>query len=142
MTEQEFLTALEEGIAQLPQNDQAKVFKSCAAKCVEGVVLKVMRQQFEECGNSLDEQYKKYGDTPFFWARIMEPDHVYELGYPHCFCPMVEKGFVHSPIHCECSRQSILHVLQDLLPGRNIQVETVSTVLSGAEKCTFKATVN
>lgn len=142
MNEQEFLESLESGISKLPKQDQAKVFGPCAAKCVEGTVLKVMRQQFEECGCSLDEQYKKYGDTPFFWANIIESGHVYEMGYTRCFCPLVEKGLVKSPIHCECSRQSILFVLHNLLPNKEIEAETISTVLTGAEKCTFRVKVS
>lgn len=141
MDEQDFLETLELGIAQLPEQEQAKVFKNCAIKCVEAYVMKVMRQQFEECGCSLDEQYKKYGNTEFFWAKIIEPGHVYELGYPRCFCPMVEKGSAKSVVHCECSRQSIIHVLQNLLPNSTIEVKTVRTVLSGADKCTFRVTV-
>lgn len=142
MTEQEYFEFLESGIAKLPEQEQAKIFKTCAEKCVEGTVLKVMRQQFEECGCSLDAQYTKYGHTEFFWAKIIEPNHIYELGYPRCFCPMVEKGFAKSIVHCECSRQSILQVLNNLLPNNKIEVKTISTVLSGADKCTFRVTVS
>ena len=141
MTEQDFLETLESGIAQVPEQEQAKIFAKCAAKCAGDMVLKVMRQQFEECGCSLDGQYKKYGNTEFFWAKIIEPGHVYEMGYPRCFCPLVEKGFAKSVVHCECSRQSILFVLRNLLPDKTIEAKTISTVLSGADKCTFRVTV-
>lgn len=141
MNEQDFFVSLESGIAQLPEHEQAKVFKGCAVKCVEMYVMKTMRQQFEECGCSLDEQYRKYGNTEFFWAKIVEPGHIYELGYPRCLCPMVAKGFAKSAVHCECSRQSIIHVLQNLLPNSTIEVKTLGTVLSGADKCAFRVSV-
>lgn len=38
-------------------------YREKAVKCVNQYVLPEMRRQFKECGNSLDEQYKKYGDT-------------------------------------------------------------------------------
>lgn len=41
-----------------------------------------MRRQFEECGCSLDAQYAKYGDTPYFHGEVVEPGHVYIVGYP------------------------------------------------------------
>ena len=141
MDEKEFLKTLEDGIAKLPQSEQGKVFRGCAENCARGFVMKEMRRQFDECGGSLDEQYKKYGNTEYFFARIIEPGRVYEMGYPHCFCPMVESGFATSAVHCECSRQSIFYVLNNLLPDKEIEVEILDTVLSGAKKCTFKVTV-
>jgi hypothetical protein len=141
MDEKDFLKTLEDGIAELPQAEQAKIFRPCAENCAKGFVLTEMRRQFEECGSSLDEQYKKYGNTEFFYADIIEPGHVYEMGYPRCLCPLVEAGFVKSAVHCECSRQSIIFVLQSLLPDKEIEVETIETVLSGATKCKFRVTI-
>jgi hypothetical protein len=89
----------------------------------------------------LDEQYKKYGDTEFLFAKILEPGHLYEIGYPNCVCPDVLSGRVKNPEHCECSRQSILYILGDLLPDKQISVEIIETVLGGAEKCRFKVCV-
>lgn len=141
MTEKEYFNGLEEGISQLPQEEQSKVFRGCAINCVKDTVMKEMHRQFEECGNNLDAQYQKYGDTEYFFARIIKPGNIYEIGYPRCFCPMVMSGFAKSEVHCECSKQSILYVLQNLLPNKSIKVETLSTVLSGADKCTFRVTV-
>lgn len=63
------------------------------------------------------------------------------MGYPRCLCPQVEAGFVAAPTHCECSRQSILYVLETLLPGREIEVVTLETVLAGGTECRFRVTV-
>jgi len=141
MNEKEFFKTLECGIAKLPQAEQAQIFRPCAVNCASEYVLKEMRRQFEECGCSLDAQYKKYGNTEYFYANIIESGHIYEMGYPKCFCPLVASGFVQSAVHCECSRQSIIYVLQNLLPGKDIKVETIETVLSGAPKCKFRVTV-
>lgn len=134
---------VEEVLYRASKGDESpEVIRGRAEKCVNMYVMKVMRQQFDECGQSLDAQYTKYGNTEFFFARIIEPGHIYELGYPRCFCPMVESGLVKSPAHCECSRQSILYVLQNLLPEKTIRVTTLGTVLSGEDKCTFRAEIH
>lgn len=45
-------------------------YRTEAVKCVNQYVLPEMKRQFEECGQSLDEQYKKYGNTEYFWLFI------------------------------------------------------------------------
>ncbi len=116
-------------------------YRSKAMNCVRDTVLPVHRKQFEECGRSLDEQYTRYGNTEFLFAEIIEPGRVYEIGYPECVCPDVLSGKEKDASHCECSRQSILYILGDLLPNKSISVEIIETVLSGAEKCRFKVTM-
>ena len=76
-----------------------------------------------------------------FFADVIEPGRVYEVGYPRCLCPQVDAGFVDSAAHCECSRQSILYVLEELLPGKDIRVEELETVLSGGRECRFRIIV-
>lgn len=136
-----FYRILEEQIGKLPADVRGTLYRPAAVDCVKGFVLTELRRQFEECGCDLDRQYAKYGRTEYFFADVVEPGRVYEMGYPRCLCPMVDAGFVEAPSHCECSRQSILYVLQELLPGRTIRVETLGTVLSGGTECRFRVTV-
>lgn len=113
-----------------------------AINCVRDTVLPIQRQQFEECGGSLDAQHEKYGDTDAFFATVIEPGHIYEVGYPKCVCPEVLSGEITDAAHCECSRQSVLYVLENLLPEKRINVEIIETVLGGGEKCRFRVVVD
>lgn len=117
-------------------------YKKKAIDCVKNTVLPIQRAQFEECGCDLDEQYKKYGNTEMLIARIIDPGHIYEIGYPKCVCDEVLSGKVTDASHCECSRNSVLYILQDLLPDKDIQVEIIHTVLGGADDCRFKVTIH
>lgn len=136
-----FYRTLEEAIGRLPAEMRARLYRPCAEACVRDGVLVELRRQFEECGCDLDRQYAKYGRSPYFFADVVEPGRVYEMGYPRCLCPQVEAGFTAAPTHCECSRQSILYVLEELLPGWEIAVETLETVLEGGSECRFRVTV-
>ena len=63
------------------------------------------------------------------------------MGYPKCVCPEVLEGTATDAAHCECSRQSVLYILEQLLPEKRITVETGETVLSGGTCCRFAVTV-
>lgn len=131
---------LESNIKSLPKEMREKLYRPCAENCVNAYVLKEQKRQFLECNGDLDLQYKKYGRSDYFFADIIEPGRVYEIGYPKCFCQMVTAGFVNSPVHCECSRQSIIYTLHTLMPDRKFKVEALHTVLSGASECRFRIT--
>lgn len=137
----DYYRLLEESAANLDPETCGKLYRPCAVNCVKRFALPELRRQFEECGCDLDRQYARYGRSDYFFADIVEPGRVYEIGYPRCLCPMVGAGFVKAPVHCECSRQSILYVYRELIPGKTVRVETLRTVLSGASECRFRVTV-
>lgn len=138
---QAFYRILEETIGKLPADVREKLYRPSAVNCVKDVVLTELRRQFEECGCDLDRQYAKYNRSEYFFADIVEPGRVYEIGYPRCLCPQVEAGFVNAPTHCECSRQSILYVYGELIPDKTVRVETLRIVLAGDSECRFRVTV-
>ena len=138
---QAFYRILEETIGKLPADVREKLYRPSAVNCVKDAVLTELRRQFEECGCDLDRQYAKYNRSEYFFADIVEPGRVYEIGYPRCLCPQVEAGFVNAPTHCECSRKSILYVYGELIPDKTVRVETLRTVLAGDSECRFRVTV-
>ena len=77
-----FYRILEEGVAKLPADVRGALYRPCAVDCVKDDVLRELRRQFEECGRDLDRQYTKYGRSEYFFADIIEPGRVYEVGYP------------------------------------------------------------
>ncbi|NMP38565.1 MAG: hypothetical protein GX051_10695 [Clostridiales bacterium] len=139
----EFYRALEGSIGSLPQSLREELYRPCAEGCVKRYVLAEQQRQFDECGKNLDLQYEKYGRSPYFFADIIEKGHVYEIGYPtaQCLCPMVSSGMAASSVHCECSRQSMLCVLETLLPDRSITVELLHSVLTGEKECRFRVVI-
>ena len=116
-------------------------YREKAVRCVRETVLPIQRAQFQACGCDLDAQYRKYGNTEGFFAKILQPGRRYEVGYPKCVCPEVLEGTAADTSHCECSRQSVLYILEQLLPEKRITVETVETVLNGRASCRFLVTV-
>lgn len=117
-------------------------YRAEAVRCVNQYVLPEMKRQFEECNQSLDEQYRKYGNTEYFSAKIIEPGHVYEIGYPRCVCMKAQADKNADANFCECSRQSIMYVYENLIPNKTVSVEIIETALRGGNRCRFKVTVD
>lgn len=113
-------------------------YYSQAVACVKDKVLPAQKEMYERAGKDLDVVYGSLIDNDMYFGSVIEPKHVYELGYHRCTCPIVLDGTCTSPEHCECTRQSILFVLNELEPGRNFQVEILSTILRGGSICRFK----
>ena len=63
------------------------------------------------------------------------------MGHPKRAGPEVLRGETADAAHCECSRQSVLYILEQLLPEKRITVQTVETVLGGGTCCRFAVTV-
>ena len=99
------------------------------------------RRMFEECHGDMDLMFSKYEDTEYVFRRVIEKGHIYEMGYPKCLCYMYESGFAKSSVHCECSKQSLKYVLEELFPDKKMKYEIIQTVLAGADKCVFRITV-
>lgn len=116
-------------------------YRTEAVKCVSQGVLPEMKRQFEECGCSLDEMDKKYGNSEYFFATIIEPGHIYEIGFPRCVCQKAQSEKDADPNFCECSRQSILYVYEKLIPDKTVSVEPIETALTGGSKCRFRMVV-
>ena len=109
-------------------------YKKCAVHCVGKDTLAQYRKQFDECGQDLDLLFSRDTGDKDFYRRIIVPGHIYETGYPRCICWQNDIGAE----QCECSRQAIIYLYSQLLPGREIAVETVQTVRTGFESCKFR----
>lgn len=115
-------------------------YRTKAINCLKDTSLSVLMQWFRECNYDLDTYCRKYGETEFSFAKVIEKGHIYEMGYPKCVCPEALAGGKEASF-CECSRQGMIYVLENMMPEKHIDVETIETVLSGAEKCRFKVTI-
>ena len=113
-----------------------------AVACVKDRVLPAQRKLYHACDGDLDRVYGGAMNGNGYFGKVIEPGHIYELGYEKCTCPKVLSGEVTDPEQCECSRQSILYILSCLEPDSKFEVEILETVLRGAEHCRFRITKN
>ena len=55
-------------------------YREKAVRCVRETVLPVQAAQFRACGCDLDAQYRKYGDTESFFAKVLQPGTDFTAG--------------------------------------------------------------
>ena len=113
-----------------------------AVACVKDTVLPAQVKLYQSCGGNLDKVYGEAMNGNGYFGKVIEPGHIYELGYETCTCQKVLSGKAAAPEQCECSRQSILYILGCLEPDSVFEVEILETVLRGAEHCWFLITKN
>ncbi len=111
-----------------------------AVSCVKDIVLPEQTKLYDSCHGDLDEIYGEAINGNGYFGKVIEPGHVYEFGYEKCTCPKVLSGEIVDPDWCNCSRQSILYILNSLEPESRFEVEIMETVLRGSDHCRFRIT--
>jgi hypothetical protein len=111
--------------------------KQCAIDCVGGDTLKQYQKQFIECNRNFDLLFSSDTGDDDFYRKVIEAGHIYETGYPRCICWKNDDGNG----QCECSRHALVFLYSQLLPDREISVETIQTVRGGAGSCVFRITL-
>ena len=74
-------------------------------------------------------------------GEVVEKGKVYYLTFLECTCHLCKKGYVTTPLLCECSRQSVPYSLQSLWKGRDFQVEPCHSILQGEQDCRMRIEV-
>lgn len=115
-------------------------YKEQAIQCVQGYVLQNQKERFAAAHYDLDEFYSTLDDEAYF-GKVITPGKEYELGYYKCTCAKVLSGEVTDAKQCECSRQSIIYILKQLLPDKKVNVRILETVLQGGSCCRFRITI-
>ncbi|WP_430885919.1 hypothetical protein [Fusibacter sp. JL216-2] len=132
----------EEGISSLDQKSKEKFFSNCGANCVKRGLIESFRNHYIECNNDLDQFILRLSEIGHTVGQVLVPTHKYEIAYPSCSCELHKMGYINTDSICECSRQSIIHVLSTLKPESEIKVEILATILSGDKECRFEILVD
>ena len=80
-------------------------------------------------------------ELPGVKSEIIEKGFAWHLYFMECTCPLHHKGYVSTPLLCECSRQSILHVLHSLWHDKTFNATICDSVLRGSKHCKMRISV-
>lgn len=137
----DWFKGFEKGIARLLPEQRAAFFSECGKNCVNGGTLSIYRKLYEEAKGDMDAFFQLANGLPGVKGEVVEKGKVYYLTFLECTCNLCKKGYVTTPLLCECSRQSVLYSLQSLWKGRDFQVELCHSILQGEQDCRMRIEV-
>lgn len=124
------------GLEQVEKPAQDTILRSCGQACAQSYTAQAFldaRQQSRDMDSFLKQLSQKFPEA--MYTRLDE--HTLAVTYSHCGCDLVRLGWVKAPILCRCSATNLQQNFQKAL-GIPVQVQIHSSILGGAEKCSFE----
>ena len=137
----DWFKGFEKGIARLSPEQRSAFFSECGKNCVDGGTLSIYRKLYEDAGGDMDVFFQLANGLPGVKGEVVEKGRIYYLTFLECTCHLCKKGYVTTPMLCECSRQSVLYSLQSLWKGRDFQVKLCHSILQGKPDCKMRIEV-
>ena len=137
----DWFKGFEKGIAHLSPEQRSAFFSECGKNCVDGGTLSIYRKLYEDAGGDMDIFFQLANGLPGVKGEVVEKGRIYYLTFLECTCHLCKKGYVTTPMLCECSRQSVLYSLQSLWKGRDFQVKLCHSILQGEPNCKMRIEV-
>jgi hypothetical protein len=132
----------EKGIARLSPEERSAFFSECGKNCVNGGTLSVYKKLYEDAKGNMDVFFQMANDLPGVKGEVVEKGHVYRLIFLKCTCELCKKGYVTTPLLCECSRQSVIYSLHSLWKDKNFTVTLCHSILGGGTDCEMRIEVD
>ena len=137
----DWFRGFQKGIARLSPEQRSAFFSECGKNCVDGGTLSIYRKLYEDAGGDMDVFFQLANGLPGVKGEVVEKGKVYYLTFLECTCHLCKKGYVTTPMLCECSRQSVLYSLQSLWKGQDFQVKLCHSILQGEPNCKMRIEV-
>lgn len=134
----DWFKGFEKGIARLSPEQRAAFFSECGKNCVNGGTLSIYSKLYEDAEGDMDAFFGMANGLPGVKGEVVEKGRVYHLTFLECTCDLCKKGYVTTPLLCECSRQSVLYSLQSLWPERKFDVKLCHSILQGERDCKIR----
>lgn len=131
----DWFKGFEDGIAKLSEEQRETFFRECGRNCVQCGTLQVYKDLYEQAAGDLDRFFAIADEQPGVRCETVEKDAVYNLYFLECTCELHKRGYVSTPLLCECSRQSILYVLHSLWKDKAFRVTICESILRGNQHC-------
>ena len=98
---------------------------------MNGGTLPIYRKLYEDANGDMDVFFQMANELPGVKGEIVEKGRVYYLTFLECTCNLCKKGYVTTPLLCECSRQSVIYCMQSLWEKQIFKITLCHSILQG-----------
>lgn len=141
MGNSDWFKGFEKGIAKLTAEQREQFFSECGKNCVNGGTLSVYRKLNEDAKGDLDVFFQMANDLPGVKGEVVEKGRIYHLIFLACTCDLCKKGYITTPLLCECSRQSVIYSMQSLWEELKFNIMLCHSILQGKRECKIRIEV-
>ncbi len=131
----------EKGLERLSPEQRSAFLSECGRNCVNGGTLSVYQKLHERAQGDMDTFFQMANELPGVKGEVVEKGRVYRLAFLECTCELCKKGYVTTPLLCECSRQSVIYSLQCLWKEKQFTVTLCHSILRGGTDCEMRIEV-
>ena len=131
----------EKGLERLSPEQRSAFLSECGRNCVNGGTLSVYQQLHDRAQGDMDTFFQMANELPGVRGGVVEKGRVYRLVFLECTCKLCKKGYVTTPLLCECSRQSVIYSLQCLWKEKHFTVTLCHSILRGGTDCEMRIEV-
>lgn len=108
---------------------------------MNGGTLSVYRKLYEDAKGDLDVFFQMANDLPGVKGEGVEKGRIYHLIFLACTCDLCKKGYITTPLLCECSRQSVIYSMQSLWEELKFNITLCHSILQGKRECKIRIEV-
>lgn len=141
MGNSDWFKGFEKGIAKLTAEQREQFFSECGKNCVNGGTLSVYRKLYEDAKGDLDVFFQMANDLSGVKGEVVEKGRIYHLIFLACTCDLCKKGYITTPLLCECSRQSVIYSMQSLWEELKFNITLCHSILQGKRECKIRIEV-
>ena len=128
---------LERSLCRMTEEDRNAVWRECGKACSDSYTKQVYVDAYARSENIRGFLARLQDALPEMDFCLSDNDRSIHLTYRFCACDLVRKGYVNTPLLCECSRQSLLHNWEAVLGEGRVEVELLQSILGGGNRCRF-----
>jgi len=128
----------ESALEQMDERNRSTLLAHCGRSCSDSYTRQIYVEAYQEAKDISDFLTRLMARFPESNFRLSEDGKTVELTYRYCACDLAAKGYLKTPLLCECSRQSLISNWESVLGAQAVTVERIQSILGGNDCCKFR----
>ena len=131
-----------EALNNISDEDKEIIFAQCGKACSDSYTKQIYIDEYKYSVTIDDFLSRLKSRFPEMDFQFNKTEQIIILTYHYCACDLVRKGYIKTPLLCECSRQSLLYNWGMVLDRKTFEVNLLKSILNDADCCQFEIRIH